>query len=268
MISNFIKQSVTNTGTGVIQLGNVVDGFAETSDVFPNNSYLFYCLVDGMNKETGVGKYISASNSVERVHIFENIIDGILHNPASSPLTISTSSLFYVGNSAQAQNGCLPSWHSANIPLRFNNTAKTNNLSFGLLDVNANDCLGNVSLSNLVLNNSKLLLSFFVSNSLNEVNNFDLDLIYSYNTPTGVISETTINKVVSSIPQINTLHKITFDLGSIGKKNSSLAFNLKRNDESASDTYSSFLRVHSACLEYKIGKFANFNEIANIQVWE
>lgn len=268
MISNFIKQSVTNTGTGVIQLGDVVDGFAETSDVFPNNSYLFYCLVDGMNKETGVGKYISASNSVERVHIFENIINGILHNPASTPLEISTNSSFYVGNSAQAQNGCLPSWHSVNVPLRFTNTAKISNLDFGLLDVNADDCLGNIALSNLITNNSNLLLSFFVSNSLNEVNDFDLDLIYSYGIPTNPINALTINKVVSSIPQTNTINKITFDLGNVGKKNSSLAFNLKRNDGSASDTYSSFLRVHSACLEYKVTKFANFNDIANIQVWE
>lgn len=268
MISNFIKQAVLNTGTGAIQLGDAITGFSETGDVFTDGSYLFYCLVKGTDKEIGVGQYSSASNSISRVKIFENIINGILVSPASTPLSIDTNTVFYLGNSAQAQNVCISSWNSLNVPLVFSNTLKIGNLSFGALDVEIDECLGNIATSSLTKVGGNLKLSFIVSNSINEVNNVKLSLFHSYGAVTSTLTETNTTTVISTVAQTNSRRKVTFDLGNVGVRDGSLAFNLKRAASDPSDTYSGALYIHSALLEYETDKLVAFNDLANLDAWE
>jgi len=88
MLANWIKQKSLTSGTSDVELGVTVDGFIAASSVYSNNDRIFYSIVEGENRENGLGTYISGSNSISRDEIFETLTNGIFDNSNPAPLNL------------------------------------------------------------------------------------------------------------------------------------------------------------------------------------
>ena len=103
---NLCRQAVHNTpGTGVIYLGSTgLSGYATFKDALPNGSnYINYTLIDGDNKEIGIGRFVTTpymgvtpGGYIERIQILETVVgttyskyDEELNN--LTPITCSNS---------------------------------------------------------------------------------------------------------------------------------------------------------------------------------
>lgn len=102
MIGNLLSHTVTNSGIGDILLGSARNGYAAINSEFLDQSYIFYSLTDGTNKEIGVARYNSGANSLTRVKVFENIVSGVRYKPAVAAMTFTTSAIVGVTNSLEA----------------------------------------------------------------------------------------------------------------------------------------------------------------------
>lgn len=127
MIGNLVSQTVTNSGTGNMTLGAARDGFTDIASLFVNSAYLFYTLVDGNDKELGVGQYNSATNQVSRIHIFENIISGTRYKPVSNPLNFSSGSILSISNNMEALLQTHQKWECCPLQLTGNNSTTVDN---------------------------------------------------------------------------------------------------------------------------------------------
>jgi hypothetical protein len=90
MIANWVRESITSAGTGDIYLNGTFDGFIKFSDAFSNTQRCFYSVLDGTNRESGVGIYSSSANTITRAYVFATLVNGV-HN-VDSPQAINISS--------------------------------------------------------------------------------------------------------------------------------------------------------------------------------
>jgi hypothetical protein len=89
MIANWVRESITSAGTGDIYLNGTFDGFIKFSDAFINTQKLFYSVIDGTNRETGIGTYDSANNQITRTVIFATLVVGVHNVSSPEPMDIS-----------------------------------------------------------------------------------------------------------------------------------------------------------------------------------
>lgn len=59
MIANWVRQLTTTTGTGAITLGTTPAGYVPFSARFANGTEVQYAILDGSNREVGIGTYSS-----------------------------------------------------------------------------------------------------------------------------------------------------------------------------------------------------------------
>jgi len=125
MLANWIKQNVTTVGIGAIILSTPKDGFTGISNAYSDGDKIFYSLVDGNNRESGIGTYISASNTITRDTIFETIIDGIYSNNTPSAIYLSGTALLMVTPTTQSLTTHIPVWKDTVGIITAPNTAGT-----------------------------------------------------------------------------------------------------------------------------------------------
>lgn len=101
MLANWVLQSVTSSGSGDISLGASQDGYITVSDRYTNNDTFFYTIEDGLNKETGIGKYISSGNKVIREQVLETLVTGVFNNTSPSPISMTSNATFFISGSTQ-----------------------------------------------------------------------------------------------------------------------------------------------------------------------
>jgi hypothetical protein len=92
MLKNWVNQTVTTQGTGSLLLGNALDSFITISAVYDDGDEVHYSIVDGNNRENGLGIYVSGSNSITRANIFEKLEGGSFESFPSTPLSLTGSS--------------------------------------------------------------------------------------------------------------------------------------------------------------------------------
>ena len=96
MLANWIHQLITSSGTGDIFLGLPLDSYTSVGSAYDNNDQIHYSVIDGINRENGVGTYISSSNSIVRNQVFETLTDGIYQDFPITPLSITGSGILSV----------------------------------------------------------------------------------------------------------------------------------------------------------------------------
>lgn len=89
--SDWIGESISSNGAGDITLGGTIQGFAPMSSAGVGEVY--YTIVDGHNKETGLGSY-GGGNSFTRTTIIATLINGV-YTPNGAPLNLSDSAQIY-----------------------------------------------------------------------------------------------------------------------------------------------------------------------------
>lgn len=87
--ANWVKQQVSSTGVGDIQLADSITSFIRVSSAYVNGEEIYYSLLDGDDRENGLGTYISATNKITRDTIFETLTSGAYTPTGASPISLS-----------------------------------------------------------------------------------------------------------------------------------------------------------------------------------
>jgi hypothetical protein len=106
MKANWIKQTTATTGTGTMTLGAAMAGFialSDRSDMLPDGAQVRYQIVDGNNREEGIGTYTASGTTLSRDTIIETLVAGVYDN--TSPVAITLSGSATVAIAASANTG-------------------------------------------------------------------------------------------------------------------------------------------------------------------
>jgi hypothetical protein len=115
MIGNFISQKISSSGTGNLVLGDAISSYATVDQVFSNGDQLFYVIIDGNNRETGLGTYDSGAGEIVRDvaapnAIFETYSSGSYDSAPVAGISLSGNAILAVAPSIQALTTHLPVW--------------------------------------------------------------------------------------------------------------------------------------------------------------
>lgn len=110
MIANLISQKTLISGVGNILLDVAQTGFTTVGSVFNNGDKLFYAIIDGQDRETGVGTFNSGPNSITRDTVFENVVGGVHTIGPGSPLSVTANGVLSCSPSIQALTTHMPMW--------------------------------------------------------------------------------------------------------------------------------------------------------------
>lgn len=87
-VGNWVGEVTATAGTGSIALnGPVEGGYIRFSDTVPDGSEVWYTIIDGENRESGVGTL--DGNILERTAVHETLANGIFSDNAPLPLSLS-----------------------------------------------------------------------------------------------------------------------------------------------------------------------------------
>jgi hypothetical protein len=117
MLSNWVFQAISIGGVGDITLSTPLEGYIGINSVFNNDEEFFYTFEDGFNKETGIARYISSSNKIARVQIFETLVNGTYDNSSPNPVNLTTAAVLFIGSSIQGLTHNTKVWKEATASL-------------------------------------------------------------------------------------------------------------------------------------------------------
>lgn len=109
-IGNLVQQKITSTGTGIITLGDPVEGFTTFGSVFTDGEKVFYAIRDGINKEVGYGTFDIDTNSLSRDVIFEKLEAGIFSKNPGTGINTTVNGVVMSTPSVQALTNTYPTW--------------------------------------------------------------------------------------------------------------------------------------------------------------
>lgn len=113
MIENIVNQIVSSTGTGDLALGAAVNSFTSFGSVFSDGDQVFYSVIDGDNRETGLATYNQGANSLSRTVIFENLVSGVYDANPLAAINVTAGATVSCSPSVQALTTLSPSWKRA-----------------------------------------------------------------------------------------------------------------------------------------------------------
>ena len=90
-VGNWVGEITTTTGTGSIELGGALQGFAKFSDIGGNE--FWYAIVDGLNKEAGKGSL--SGNILTRSVIYSTLVNGAYSSNNPLPIVLSGNASVY-----------------------------------------------------------------------------------------------------------------------------------------------------------------------------
>lgn len=114
MQANLVNQNVSTSGTGDLVLTTAVTGFTTIAAVFANNDKLFYSVIDGNNREVGLGTFDAVNGEITRDKIFETIVAGVFDNTSPTAISLSGTAVVSVSPSIQALTTHMPTWKRIN----------------------------------------------------------------------------------------------------------------------------------------------------------
>jgi hypothetical protein len=115
-IANLVNQYITSSGVADLELGDAVSSFTTVASVFNNGDRVFYTVVDGNNREVGLGTYDAGLNVITRTGTnpldvqFESIFNGIYTSTPAGPINLNEGAKVSVSPSIQALTTHLASW--------------------------------------------------------------------------------------------------------------------------------------------------------------
>lgn len=92
-VGNWIGEITTTIGTGDIELGGPIDGFAQFSNLGGNGTQVWYSVVDGTNREAGIGTL--QDGNIQRTTVSATLVDGVYSDNAPAPLELSGGAEVY-----------------------------------------------------------------------------------------------------------------------------------------------------------------------------
>lgn len=98
---NWIQENTSTTGTGgTLTLAGAVAGFVPFSSRFANGTIVTYQIVDGNNRESGVGKLTNATTLTKET-IWEKLESGVLSELPATGLNLTGSAKVSLAGSAE-----------------------------------------------------------------------------------------------------------------------------------------------------------------------
>ena len=110
MLANWVRQRILGATSGDVLLGAAVDSFIGCSNVFTNDGKVHYSIEDGLDRETGQGTYIQATNKIVRDNPFETLVGGVYSNVVLSPLSLSNDAIISVTATVRGLTTHTPVW--------------------------------------------------------------------------------------------------------------------------------------------------------------
>jgi hypothetical protein len=92
---------------GPLLLTDSIDSYIRVSAVYTDGDPIYYSIVEGNNRETGLGTYISASDSITRDLVYETLDGAAYDNATPSPLSLNGESTVGVYPTVQALTSLL-----------------------------------------------------------------------------------------------------------------------------------------------------------------
>lgn len=258
MIDNFVCQLVAGAGTNsaTIVLGSTVAGYTDFESVFNVNDKVFYTLIDGNDKESGVGTL--NNGSITRTKAFMRIRSGTVTKNPSSFLSYSSTAYLASMNSVEALTYTTPVWVKENIELR--SAGSTGTLFKGLLTLSlayeSDILLGQFSLPNNVLIGSETYLELLVHNPGSSTEQIVLLTEFAKVSPDVAHQEVFTDTTMYNFEYggDSTPEAIQVYLGTVEDSNETYLFNIRRDFENGLDTADSNINLLSARLCYQINK--------------
>lgn len=270
MINNFVCQLVAGAGTNsaTINLGSTVTGYADFKSVFSVGDKVFYTLIDGNDKETGVG--VLNNGSLTRTKVFMRIRSGVLTKNPTTFLSYSSTAYLASMNSVEALTYTTPVWVKENVELR--SAGVTGALFKGLLTLSLSHdsdvLLGQFNLPNNVLIGSDVYLELLVHNSGSDTEQIVLLTEFAKVTPDVVQQEVFTDTTMYNFEYggDETPEVIQIYLGTVESDNETYLFNIRRDFENGLDTADRDINLLSARLCYQINKQGTLDISGN--TWE
>jgi len=117
MLANMVKQNTTTTGVGDLLLGTALPSYVPVASVYANGERVYYSILEGDNREVGVGTYVSAGNKITRDFVFETLVAGVHTLPASGNLSLNGTAVVAVTGSIQGSITHAPVWVADSVAL-------------------------------------------------------------------------------------------------------------------------------------------------------
>lgn len=116
MLANWVGQTSTTVGTGMITLNGALPGRVSFGATCSSNEVVPYHLVTGSgDREAGAAVY--SANTLTRIHIAEQIVSGVALASPLSPLPLAGTTTVYLGS--QASTSLPPAigivWHGTGV---------------------------------------------------------------------------------------------------------------------------------------------------------
>lgn len=122
-LQNWVNQVVTTQGTGSLLLGDALSSFIAVNAVYSDGDEIHYSIVDGNNRENGLGIYSSGGNSITRVNVFEKLEAGSFETFPVTPLNLTGSASVSITPSVKGLITTAPIWkENIGIPLGSNDS--------------------------------------------------------------------------------------------------------------------------------------------------
>ena len=112
MAGNWVKENTLTVGSGDIILNLAVTSYIRVASVFTDGEQIYYSIIDGENRENGLGTYVTASNSITRDTILETLVGGIFNNASPLPLSLSGSATVGVTPTLKGLTTNEPVWNT------------------------------------------------------------------------------------------------------------------------------------------------------------
>lgn len=98
MLANWIKETTATTGTGPVTLGGALTGHITFGTRFANGAFAQYTLIDGANKECGIGTY--NAGVISRTTILEKLEGGVYTASPATGINLSGSAIVMCASDA------------------------------------------------------------------------------------------------------------------------------------------------------------------------
>ena len=111
MINNWVREKTPTIGTGAIALDQPVVGYIRFSSAFADQDQVHYSIIDGDDRENGVGIYNGQSNTLTRFYVLETLVNGsYLKGRNLSPISLSGNAFITCMPSTQSITSTEPMW--------------------------------------------------------------------------------------------------------------------------------------------------------------
>jgi hypothetical protein len=94
-VANFVKESCSTFGTGNLILTGAISGFTTFASALPAGS-VYYTIVDGTNREAGIGTYDGAATIV-RSNVIATLASGVYDDISPTPLVLTGAAVVGCG---------------------------------------------------------------------------------------------------------------------------------------------------------------------------